>query len=279
MVELLLHLWLTPAISAVDQHYLPAVDQAQWQISGDQFRCRMSQSLGNIATLNFQQQPGGQIELLLQLDAAHLELQDVQGQVVAAGWQPDTLAPALRFSPSEIYPKHASFDAQVPVLLQQLQQGFWLQLTLDMPGQTLQLQVPNLQFEQAMQQFQLCISKLLPMRWEQARDAEILFAKGATLPDSHTLAWLSQLASYIKQDRKIRKVLLDGHSDDAATSLANRLLSEQRADDIASRLIELGVPKAKIEIRAHGNRYPQVQPLPATKSNRRVVIRLIRTPA
>lgn len=279
MVELLLHLWLTPAISAVDQHYLPAVDQAQWQISGDQFRCRMSQSLGNIATLNFQQQPGGQIQLLLQLDAAHLELQDVQGQVVAAGWQPDTLAPALRFSPSEIYPKHASFDAQVPVLLQQLQQGFWLQLTLDMPGQTLQLQVPNLQFEQAMQQFQLCISKLLPMRWEQARDAEILFAKGATLPDSHTLAWLGQLASYIKQDRKIRKVLLDGHSDDAASSLANRLLSEQRADDIASRLIELGVPKAKIEIRAHGNRYPQVQPVPATKSNRRVVIRLIRTPA
>lgn len=279
MVELLLHLWLTPAIPAVDQHYLPAVDQAQWQISGDQFRCRMSQSLGNIATLNFQQQPGGQIQLLLQLDAAHLELQDVQGQVVAAGWQPDTLAPALRFSPSEIYPKHASFDAQVPVLLQQLQQGFWLQLTLDMPGQTLQLQVPNLQFEQAMQQFQLCISKLLPMRWEQARDAEILFAKGATLPDSHTLAWLSQLASYIKQDRKIRKVLLDGHSDDAASSLANRLLSEQRADDIASRLIELGVPKAKIEIRAHGNRYPQVQPVPATKSNRRVVIRLIRTPA
>lgn len=279
MVELLLHLWLTPAISAVDQHYLPAVDQAQWQISGDQFRCRMSQSLGNIATLNFQQQPGEQIQLLLQLDAAHLELQDVQGQVVAAGWQPDTLAPALRFSPSEIYPKHASFDEQVPVLLQQLQQGFWLQLTLDMPGQTLQLQVPNLQFDQAMQQFQLCISKLLPMRWEQARDAEVLFAKGAALPDSHALAWLGQLASYIKQDGKIRKILLDGHSDDAATSLANRLLSEQRADDIASRLIELGVPKTKIEIRAHGNRYPQVQPLPATKPNRRVVIRLIRTPA
>ena len=93
------------------------------------------------------------------------------------------------------------------------------------------------------------------------------------------MAYLQQLAAYIQQDKKVRKILIDGHSDDAPTNLANRVLSEERADEIGSRLIEFGVNKQKIEIRAHGNRYPQAVGHGGPKHNRRVMIRLIRTPA
>ncbi|WP_306520078.1 OmpA family protein [Rheinheimera sp.] len=279
MIELLMSLWLTPALSNADQQYVPAVDQSHWQISGDQFLCRMSQPLGLMATLAFAKEPGRHIEMQLQLDATHLELQDVQGQVVTAGWQPEQLAPAVRFSPSFTSTKLARFTEQIPLIMQQLQQGYWLKLSLDLPDQVIDLTVPNLKFEQALQQFQTCIAGLLPLRWEQAREYQLIYPKGERLADADNIAHLRVLASYIQQDKKVRKVLIDGHSDDAATSLANRVLSEERADEVASRLIEFGVNKQKIEIRAHGNRYPQAVGYGGPKHNRRVMIRLIRTPA
>ncbi len=279
MIELLMSLWLTPALSNADQQYVPAVDQSHWQISGDQFLCRMSQPLGLMATLAFAKEPGRHIEMQLQLDATHLELQDVQGQVVTAGWQPEQLAPAVRFSPSFTSTKLARFTEQIPLIMQQLQQGYWLKLSLDLPDQVIDLTVPNLKFEQALQQFQTCIAGLLPLRWEQAREYQLIYPKGERLADADNIAHLRVLASYIQQDKKVRKVLIDGHSDDAATSLANRVLSEERADEVASRLIEFGVNKQKIEIRAHGNRYPQAVGHGGPKHNRRVMIRLIRTPA
>lgn len=279
MIELLMSLWLTPALSNADQQYVPAVDQSHWQISGDQFLCRMSQPLGLMATLAFAKEPGRHIEMQLQLDATHLELQDVQGQVVTAGWQPEQLAPAVRFSPSFTSAKLARFTEQIPLIMQQLQQGYWLKLSLDLPDQVIDLTVPNLKFEQALQQFQTCIAGLLPLRWEQAREYQLIYPKGERLADADNIAHLRVLASYIQQDKKVRKVLIDGHSDDAATSLANRVLSEERADEVASRLIEFGVNKQKIEIRAHGNRYPQAVGHGGPKHNRRVMIRLIRTPA
>ena len=98
-------------------------------------------------------------------------------------------------------------------------------------------------------------------------------------PSADDVTYLKTLALYIQQDKAVKKVLIDGYTDDMGTSIANRVMSEERADEVASHLIEFGVSKNKLEIRAHGNRYPPVQPLAATKHNRRVVIRLIRTPA
>lgn len=279
MIELLMSLWLAPALADAGQQYMPAVDQSHWQISGDQFQCRMSQPLGLMATLAFFKEPGRNIEMQLQLDASHLELQDVQGQVVTAGWQPEQLAPQIRFSPSFTSAKLARFTEQIPLIMQQLQQGYWLKLNLDLPDQAIDLTVPNLKFDQAIQQFQTCIAGLLPLRWEQAREYVVIYPSGERLADAENLAYLQQLAAYIQQDKKVRKILIDGHSDDAPTNLANRVLSEERADEIGSRLIEFGVNKQKIEIRAHGNRYPQAVGHGGPKHNRRVMIRLIRTPA
>ena len=55
-------------------------------------------------------------------------------------------------------------------------------------------------------------------------------------------------------------------------------LSQERADEVAAQLIELGVSASKLEIRAHGNRYPLLnsQGKPE-QANRRVSVRLIRS--
>ncbi len=271
----LLGLWLTSAVATVPQ-YTPAMDQSQWRISGDQFQCRMEQDLGAMGTLAFSKEPARAIELQLTMHAAHLELQDVQGHVVTAGWQPEQVAPAVQFSPTFINAKVARFIEQVPVVMQQLQQGYWLQLMLDMPGQEVTLTVPNLKSNQAMAEFQSCIDGLLPLSWAQAREFQLFYPVNKRQPSADDAAYLKTLALYIQQDKAVKKVLIDGYTDDMATSIANRVMSEERADEVASHLIEFGVSKNKLEIRAHGNRYPAAGSKTQSQ-NRRVLVRLIRT--
>lgn len=273
----LLGLWLTLALPDTAPQYTPAMDQSQWHISGDQFQCRMVQDLGAMGTLAFSKEPARAIEMQLTMHAAHLELQDVQGHVVTAGWHPEQVAPAVKFSPTFINAKVARFIEQVPLVLQQLQQGYWLQLVLDMPGQEITLTVPNIKPNQAMASFQNCIDDLLPLSWAQAREFQLFFPLHERQPSADDSAYLKTLAAYIQQDTAVKKVLIDGYTDDMGTSIANRVMSEERADEVASRLIEFGVSKSKLEIRAHGNRYPASAGSKAQSHNRRVLVRLIRT--
>jgi len=271
----LLGLWLTSAAATAPQ-YTPAMDQSRWRISGDQFQCRMEQDLGAMGTLAFSKEPARAIEMQLTMHAAHLELQDVQGQVVTAGWQPEQLAPSVQFSPTFINAKVARFIEQVPLVMQQLQQGYWLQLKLDLPAQEITLTVPNIKSSAALAGFQSCIDALLPLSWAQAREFELFYPLNERQPSADDVAYLKTLALYIQQDKAVKKVLIDGYTDDMATSIANRVMSEERADEVASHLIEFGVSKNKLEIRAHGNRYPAAGN--KTQShNRRVLVRLIRT--
>src|SRR5690606_37571603 len=123
-----------------------------------------------------------------------------------------------------------------------------------------------------------CVAQMSPLSWQQARDTEIYFASGKRQVDRQQLPSLQKLARYLQLDNSIKKILIDGHTDDVGTPLANRMLSQERADEVASRLIELGVKASMLEIRAHGNRYPLVPAQgQAEQSNRRVSIRLIRT--
>ena len=175
MITSLLGLWLIVALPDTAPQYTPAMDQSQWRISGDQFQCRMEQDLGAMGTLAFSKEPARAIEMQLTMHAAHLELQDVQGHVVTAGWQPEQVAPAVQFSPTFINAKVARFIEQVPLVMQQLQQGYWLQLMLDLPDQEITLTVPNIKSASALAQFQSCIDDLLPLSWAQAREFQLFY--------------------------------------------------------------------------------------------------------
>ena len=74
------------------------------------------------------------------------------------------------------------------------------------------------------------------------------------------------------------KILIDGHTDNVGSSLANLSVSRTRAEQVAEALVELGIDKSMLETRAHGSRYP-IASNSSTKGqakNRRVTLRLVR---
>lgn len=67
---------------------------------------------------------------------------------------------------------------------------------------------------------------------------------------------LRALADAILADGQIDKLVIEGHTDSAGDSTANRTLSRRRADAVREALIALGVPGARLESRGFGDSVP-----------------------
>lgn len=251
-------------------------EQAQWQLHSDAFHCQLQQRVKGLGQVSFALQPGEPLRLDLTLAQPHARLQQVSVMARAADWQPATAANPDQLFNAEIYQdSEVSFIQAALPLLHQLQHGAWLQFDLGNGQQ--QLLLTSVHGADAVDKFQGCVAQMSPLSWQQARDTDIFFASGKRVVDRQQLPSLQKLARYLQLDSSVKKILIDGHTDDVGTPLANRVLSQQRADEVASRLIELGVKASMLEIRAHGNRYPLLPGQKAEQSNRRVSIRLIRT--
>ncbi|MCD1599975.1 OmpA family protein [Rheinheimera aquimaris] len=251
-------------------------EQAKWQLNSDPFYCQLQQQVRGLGQVSFALEPGQPLRLNLALAQPHSALQQVSVMARPADWQTTQPVAAQQYVAELYQDSEVSFLQAALPLLHQLQQGAWLQFDLGDAQQ--QLVLTSVRAADAVDKFQGCVAQMSPLSWQQARDTEIYFASGKRQVDRQQLPGLQKLARYLQLDNSIKKILIDGHTDDVGTPLANRMLSQERADEVASRLIELGVKASMLEIRAHGNRYPLLPAQgKAEQSNRRVSIRLIRT--
>jgi outer membrane protein OmpA-like peptidoglycan-associated protein len=254
-------------------------EQALWQLSGNAFQCQLQQQVTGLGQVRFVLRPGQPLQLQLTVAQPHDTLQHASVVAHRADWQPATVQLLSDSYSAELYhDSQISFIKAALPLLQQLQAGAWLQFQLGNTSTERGLLLSSTRAGTAVAEFQSCVAKMSPLSWQQARETELHFASGKRLLDAEQLRWLAKLARYIELDPSVSKILLDGHTDDVGNALANRLLSQQRADEVAAQLLELGVKPRMLEVRAHGNRYPLLHSQgQAEQANRRVSIRLIRT--
>lgn len=274
-----LTLWFTAAAGALPAPVLvqPA-ERADWQLHGSAFYCRMQQEVRGFGQVSFLVEPGYSLRLELELIQPHQALTEASVMARPADWQQRIVATSSYPYSAELYhDRQVSFIAAALPLLQQIQSGHWLEFELGAPGQVQPLLLTSVRGAEAVAQFRRCIAQMAPLSWQQARDSDIPFEAGQRTLTRPQLVQLAQLVRYLQFDPSVHKILIDGHSDDVGTSLANRLVSKERADEVAAQLIELGVKAAMLEVRAHGNRYPLLHHQGTSgATNSRVTVRLIR---
>ncbi|MDP2716669.1 OmpA family protein [Rheinheimera sp.] len=255
-------------------------EQADWQLHSSAFHCRLQQVVNGVGDVSFLAEPGHSLRLDLALAQPYYALAQANVAARPADWQPGAATATADFPYSaELYhDSKVSFIAGALPLLQQIQFGNWLQFELSDKQHKQQILLTSVSGSGAVEQFRGCVAQMSPLSWQQARDSEIQFADGQRTLTRQQLPQLQKLARYLQLDSSVSKILIDGHTDDVGTVLANRLLSQERADEVAAQLIELGVSASKLEIRAHGNRYPLLnsQGKPE-QANRRVSVRLVRS--
>lgn len=133
-------------------------------------------------------------------------------------------------------------------------------------------------FSKAYSDYQSCTAKLLPMNYEQVKQAEIGFPGTGTELDAQAKAKLQVILEFLKADPTVNHIELDGHSDNSGNRLTNRDLSRRRALAVLDYLKANGIPESQITMRFHGERYPLAPNTnPANRAkNRRVNVHLER---
>nr|WP_207202263.1 MULTISPECIES: OmpA family protein [unclassified Pseudomonas] len=256
------------------------LESIEWTVEGDKFECRLTQPITDFGSGEFVRRAGEQATFRLK------SFNPMQGGgsatllAAAAPWQPgrgDINLGAVKagsggvmFNSSQVQAGrliNGLLDGRSPVVRHYSREGGVSEVRL----------LP-VKFSKAYSDYQSCTAKLLPMNYEQVKQAEIGFPGTGTELDAQAKAKLQVILEFLKADPTVNHIELDGHSDNSGNRLTNRDLSRRRALAVLDYLKANGIPESQITMRFHGERYPLAPNTnPANRAkNRRVNVHLER---
>lgn len=266
-----------PAMALTFQTRLESIE---WTVEGDKFECRLTQLITDFGSGEFVRRAGEQATFRLK------SFNPMQGGgsatllAAAAPWQPGrgdinlgvvkAGSGGVMFNSSQVQAGrliNGLLEGRSPVVRHYSREGGVSEVRL----------LP-VKFSKAYSDYQSCTAKLLPMNYEQVKQAEIGFPGTGTELDAQAKAKLQVILEFLKADPTVNHIELDGHSDNSGNRLTNRDLSRRRALAVLDYLKANGIPESQITMRFHGERYPLAPNTnPANRAkNRRVNVHLER---
>ena len=257
------------------------IEQVEWKVEGDQFECRLSQSISNFGSGEFVRRAGEQVTFRLKARERWMGAGSATLLAAAAPWQPgrgDINLGVVSVGNGEV-PFNSSQEQGARLLTGLLEGRSPLvrHRTLN-GGDNLEVRLLPVKFHKAYEEYQACTAKLLPVNFEQIRQAQIGFPGGGIELDAMAKAKLDIILDFVKADPSINSFQIDGHADNSGNRLTNRDLSRRRALAVQEYLVAGGVPAEQITVRFHGERYPLVPNNNEANraKNRRATLRLDR---
>ncbi|WLS02502.1 OmpA family protein [Shinella oryzae] len=109
----------------------------------------------------------------------------------------------------------------------------------------------------------------------------VTFATGSAevpMSQARTLRKVAEAMSKILDKDPGETFLIEGHTDAVGSDKSNLVLSDRRADSVASLLTEVyGIPPENLQTQGYGERFLKVRTQSAEQQNRRVTIRRVTT--
>lgn len=267
----------TPAFS--QQEINVPMDLSSWIYKGDAFNCNLVHTEVPQGKFYFRSVTNNKVTFEFRFNNSPVSWQHADLSLLTPPWivpqQATSVSEGVRHQGNRF-----SFSTQIDTVLHAIDQGQWLQLSLSgsAPSESQRVTLPSIRVHNVITQFKVCQQQLPAITFAEARDTSLYFASGQQSLSGAQQHTLRDLISYVARDKRVTHLLIDGHTDNVGSRLANLSVSRSRAEQVAAVLETLGVAADKIQIRAHGSRYPVASN--ATESgraqNRRVVIRLVR---
>lgn len=263
--------------------FQPRLESAEWTVAGDQFECRLSQSVAGFGLGEFVWRAGEQPTFRLKAQQGWLGRGSATLLAAAPPWRPgqgDVNLGAVQVGSGDV--PFNSTQQQAGRLLSGLLEGRTPEVRhRTREGERLLVRLLPTRFAAGYAQFQDCSTKMLPVNFDQVRQSQIGFPGGGTDLDAVSRAKLDIILQYMKADPSVNRIELDGHSDNSGNRLSNRDTSRRRAVAVMEYLKAQGVPESQITVRFYGERYPLVKNNSEANRarNRRVTVNLSRGPA
>lgn len=257
------------------------LENIEWKVEGDQFECRLVQPVTDFGSGVFVRRAGEQATFQLRSSVNVLGTGSASLLAAAAPWQPgrgDINLGSVRMARSGVL--FTSTQGQASRLINGLLDGrsTVVRNYAGEAGRAMEVRLLPVKFSQAYGEYQLCAAKLLPMNYDQIRQARVGFPGGGIDLDADARARLDVILDFIKADPTVNHIDIDGHSDNSGNRLTNRDLSRRRALAVMDYFKAHGFPQDQITVRFHGERYPLAANNSAANRarNRRVNIQLDR---
>ncbi|WP_227006585.1 MotY family protein [Shewanella donghaensis] len=254
------------------------MEKTSWKYKGNVFNCEVTHSIEGFGEFKLTASPGE--ELMISLHADWLRLKDTSSDIIieSSAWQKQYQHPVAQ-STLAWQGSFAHTSRNSRAFLEALEQGLTWQVNIE-PANGIQYQVNStpVATRSVVQQFRLCQQTLLPKPFSYVRRVDLQFNSLSSKLDPQLDSDLVAISRYIDADPDVKEVLIDGHADASGDHLANLQLSKERAFEVQSRLIELGVPAGMIQVRNHGARSSIAANNNAQGRgiNRRVMVRLVK---
>lgn len=250
---------------------------AAWQFEGSRTSCRLSHEIPNFGEARFVQEAGGKLEF--DMSAWRIDLNGVMEVTsdsppwLAAQTLAKELGRVEASAPRVIVAGEQLADA----MLRALYRGE--QPRLASPG--VSVSISAVSFRTPYDSYARCVAELLPASFSQLERSAIAFAPDQSVLNDAAKARLDLIVEYMRADRTVTRVFVDGHTDRSGRERKNRILSEKRAKAVTEYLVASGCDSETIETRFHGSRFPIASN--STEAgrvqNRRTMVRLERGPA
>jgi outer membrane protein OmpA-like peptidoglycan-associated protein len=244
-----------PAMALTFQTRLESIE---WTVEGDKFECRLSQPITDFGSGEFVRRAGEQATFRLKAYNPMIAGGSATLLAAAAPWQPgrgDINLGSVKVGSGDVL--FNSSQLQAGRLIGGLMDGRSpLIRHYSRDGGVSEVRLLPVSFSKAYADYQACVAKLLPMNYEQVKQAEVGFPGGGIDLDAQAKAKLQVMLNFMKADPTVNHIELDGHSDNSGNRLTNRDLSRRRALAVMDFFKANGIQESQITMRFHGERYP-----------------------
>ncbi len=254
-------------------------DEIQWQVESKIDYCAVSvvDTLTKVSA-TFALEAGKPMQLYIEQPSQKLFDESVEAYSVPPAWSWEERlysTTTVRMEPSgEGNMKFETEYGGADLLLSDLVNGNWLNIS----SLFYDFYFPTVNFSPIASAFYQCQSKLPAVSFESVQRFALQYQSGHIAPNKSQRAQLKDVSDLVLKDKRIKKIVVDGHTDGVGDPITNLSVSRRRAEEVRHWFYMNGVPKEMIDVRGHGDRYP----IASSKTevgqdmNRRVEIRLIR---
>lgn len=264
------------------RQYSAAIEESVWQLNRDTpLECQLQHEIPHFGQAVFRSVAGKALNMDFELQMLRLpdgyDLAEVLS--VPPAWRPGEPAKAvanmqLLKQYNGDLPKKAAWT-----LLTELEQGFSPTFYFSdwhSPYDKVAAAMNPVQFLKQYQQFNRCISALLPYSFDDIAFTVLSYETGGDQLTRESQRRLAQIAEYLKYDQDIEYVEIQGYTDSYGGRWMNEQLSVKRAGKVKSFFVAAGLSENKVQVEGFGERR-HVAPNDTAlerKKNRRVVLQL-----
>jgi len=268
-----------PVLSATKQ-YNASLDNSQWYLSSSSpIQCTLEHPIPRYGQANFEAKASKKINLDFRLDSFREmpTTESVQLKSVPPQWRPGS-APHL-IDTVKFYQQYDGYVTKQSAwrMLNELERGqyptFYYHDWYN-NDQVVSVGLSSINFNKSYDEFNHCISQLLPYNFEDISYSILRYKKNGSLLTTFSKKRLKMIGEYIKHDENINVILISGYSDSYGNEYTNKQLSEQRANSVKEYLSTLGFNDEKIKVSGLGEKHhiADNRTIIGRDQNRRVII-------